>query len=998
MSTGRGCVCTLWVHDQRFSHESLTVNPDLFPLQVKVGDVIELARPAGSPRRLYLPVGAAVSKANLQLSIKDAIAKSCGLSHRDEVEVRRVEREEAAVDAVKLTFSGQFVSRGDMWRLWSHLVGTCVYSGKIVWYRCIRAKIRELSIADEVVYSGSITERTKFAFSSRSASVILLVQMSREMWEYAPDGDLYFEKLADRFLPLLFARWRACSASHSVTLVLFSRTYYAARGAEGAEDEPDARDYEDFYTVLCTGKNSGWEELVLSAKRNFAKYPAMVNWSVDGNAENGGPVGENSTAELGGILEAIYLGQNTMALRQYKDIDLTTTAQHIMVITPKTSVFSVDGKLEKWMKQKMSFSEVRCHLICLGEPPLHAAPLFIVPLADSSSDRPAKFKVPYWICLSYFKNRSPFEHRPLDRCTPRQLLPNPNPRAAPDQTLCTQLVALNLENEVHRSLNSAVKPRADPARDYDARVFQCAPSTAAEGPKSHFPRNSRIAPRRFAKKSGVGSSSGRSAPPAVTGPSHASPPADSSEDSSTEGRAAHVLAEKKPPVQNKKISFARSVTARGSQQRASAWGDDASSYHFLDANNTSTTSWKQITQFTVMPLHTRYFPSDSELKFHCQEYTHGLIPNDDPPRSRELYLLHFTSQRLSRGYQLVEKANTKKVSGGKKEDLVVREYFLSSMFSFHHLMHVPPYINVKCYVSNNGSKTANGGSKTSAYHYRLNVDGEQSLRLAKLQPPPAPYYPWNSVDRILSGLEFAFTPSMNYWCNRFVLVAKDKRTTPDTANAGFSKFKDFLSQRILKSGDDAWNEIRVCLHSAEKTSHCLTANQGTKIKANDTCAILNELKSSGLLQSEPPDPGKWRPGLPAPKAIDWVLNHVRVRSRAQATSLCTSLLAPELPLSPRPPKLQQLRGEHLRHRPALARAEEEPPRRTATDSKSIPPEPDLPRAIPPHPETPHSPVQTSTKPDPLGLPNRHPCCVGCCKTGTVRLLMDQTSARDEPPH
>jgi hypothetical protein len=42
--------------------------------------------------------------------------------------------------------------------------------------------------------SGYITDKTKFIFRSRSANMIALFQMSKEMWEFADDGELYFEK------------------------------------------------------------------------------------------------------------------------------------------------------------------------------------------------------------------------------------------------------------------------------------------------------------------------------------------------------------------------------------------------------------------------------------------------------------------------------------------------------------------------------------------------------------------------------------------------------------------------------------------------------------------------------------------------------------------------------------------------------------------------------------------------------------------------------------
>lgn len=56
--------------------------------------------------------------------------------------------------------------------------------------------------------SGLITENTKFIFRSRSANIFLFFQMSREMWEFADDGELYFEKavMPTGISPLIICR------------------------------------------------------------------------------------------------------------------------------------------------------------------------------------------------------------------------------------------------------------------------------------------------------------------------------------------------------------------------------------------------------------------------------------------------------------------------------------------------------------------------------------------------------------------------------------------------------------------------------------------------------------------------------------------------------------------------------------------------------------------------------------------------------------------------
>jgi hypothetical protein len=55
---------------------------------------------------------------------------------------------------------------------------------------------------------------------------MLFFQMSKEMWDFADDGMLYFEKAVTGFLPLLFEKWQLTGANHSLTIVFFSRTIY----------------------------------------------------------------------------------------------------------------------------------------------------------------------------------------------------------------------------------------------------------------------------------------------------------------------------------------------------------------------------------------------------------------------------------------------------------------------------------------------------------------------------------------------------------------------------------------------------------------------------------------------------------------------------------------------------------------------------------------------------------------------------------------------------
>jgi hypothetical protein len=92
-----------------------------------------------------------------------------------------------------------------------------------------KAQVKELAIKGQSQTSGIITDATKFTFRSRSADITVLVQMSREMWEFADSGELYFERTLNNLMRELFDHWSALSTSHSVKIVFFSRTYYTKK-------------------------------------------------------------------------------------------------------------------------------------------------------------------------------------------------------------------------------------------------------------------------------------------------------------------------------------------------------------------------------------------------------------------------------------------------------------------------------------------------------------------------------------------------------------------------------------------------------------------------------------------------------------------------------------------------------------------------------------------------------------------------------------------------
>ncbi|KAF4130534.1 Vacuolar membrane-associated protein Iml1 [Phytophthora infestans] len=307
---------SLVVHGPEFrSGELLVLNPDFFP-DVRVLDLVEVSQPERAHPRLVLSVESlAAVRGKLQVSVAKEIAAQFGLEAFRPVTVRRVDQRDVSVDFVELSFKDQFLSRADIWRFKVTMLGQCVYVGRTVECLGIRSQVDAILANKTQLSCGVIGDATKIVVRSRSSRLFWLVQMSTEMWEFAPDGELYYEKLLNRLLRVLIAKWSGSSVSHSVTIIAFSRSFYDASqfpdgfdprkvpfsdprrqgfgpgcGAPGINmangysptihvDPVSGRYYEDFYKVVVmnfTGPD--WSRLLLFLKKEFASYYETHRW------------------------------------------------------------------------------------------------------------------------------------------------------------------------------------------------------------------------------------------------------------------------------------------------------------------------------------------------------------------------------------------------------------------------------------------------------------------------------------------------------------------------------------------------------------------------------------------------------------------------------------------------------------------------------------------------------------------------------------------------
>ncbi|KAF4011563.1 hypothetical protein G4228_003568 [Cervus hanglu yarkandensis] len=417
-------VYKLVIHKKGFggSDDELVVNPKVFP-HIKLGDIVEIAHPNDEYSPLLLQVKSL--KEDLQketISVDQTVTQVFRLRPYQDVYVNVVDPKDVTLDLVELTFKDQYIGRGDMWRLKKSLVSTCAYITQKVEFAGIRAQAGELWVKNEKVMCGYISEDTRVVFRSTSAMVYIFIQMSCEMWDFDIYGDLYFEKAVNGFLADLFTKWKEKNCSHEVTVVLFSRTFYDAKSLDefpeinraSIRQDHKGRFYEDFYKVVVQNeRREEWTSLLVTIKKLFIQYPVLVRLE---QAE-GFPQGDNSTSAQGNYLEAINLSFNVFD-KHYINRNFDRTGQMSVVITPGVGVFEVDRLLMILTKQRMIDNGIGVDLVCMGEQPLHAVPLF--KLHNRSAPHDSRlgddYNIPHWINHRSVRERESHSRKSASSC------------------------------------------------------------------------------------------------------------------------------------------------------------------------------------------------------------------------------------------------------------------------------------------------------------------------------------------------------------------------------------------------------------------------------------------------------------------------------------------------------------------------------------------------------------------------------------------------------
>lgn len=328
------------------------------------------------------------------------------LPPRSKVNVRLREMNKVEADSAEIHFKDTYLTRADMWRISSSLIGKCLYSSQRVSYcDVVRASVNDIYRKGKKRLSAYIGPSTKFVYRSESARTIFFIQMSSEMWHFEENGEVMFHKLINSFLPELFKRWREQGAHHVVTIVLFTSVDISGRrsGLGHGERERNTRDF--FRVVVDQVHINRWSDIMASLRHEFSKFAKDVLQQKSGKIE-----GKILPAVKGNLLEAISLA-TTLITSKFLDRDLRQTNSQVIIITPGTGIFDVDYDLLYQTSTKLLSIEISIDIVCLSRRPLHVTPLF-----RFKRDNKVTNCVPSWVDISFWKSSERYSKQWIPRC------------------------------------------------------------------------------------------------------------------------------------------------------------------------------------------------------------------------------------------------------------------------------------------------------------------------------------------------------------------------------------------------------------------------------------------------------------------------------------------------------------------------------------------------------------------------------------------------------
>ena len=365
-----------------------------------------------------------------------------------------------------------------------------MYVSKEIRFAGMRARVGEMWANECQVSSGLIGKDTTVVFRSSSASIHLLVQMSKEMWQLDWNGSHFIERAAD-FIEELLEKWGKHKCTHTVTIVLFSRLVYRDldRSIMTTEqldtlkyDQEHNTHFRDLYRVVVDGeRQSDRRELLLLLKREFAAYPSLMKGAEEQLSKSMSSAGTqvlsgtNSSAESGNMLEAINMSLNALDAH-YVDRNFVRTGLSVIAVSGGVGRFDAARNVVRLTKRRMIDDGIGCDLVCLTEPALHMTPVFRWRESPGSTAASYGYEVPRWIHQVFYVAQGTLIEgkRPTQKSGIAQLSELLVVPSTAEPHLATDVIAERTQNgtlEVHGNKLSLHECTAAECEAHDAKVW-----------------------------------------------------------------------------------------------------------------------------------------------------------------------------------------------------------------------------------------------------------------------------------------------------------------------------------------------------------------------------------------------------------------------------------------------------------------------------------------------------------------------------------------------
>ncbi|GLB34559.1 putative vacuolar membrane-associated protein Iml1 [Lyophyllum shimeji] len=234
----------------------------------------------------------------------------------------------------------------------------------------------------------------------------IFIQVCRELWEFAGDGERYYEKIVHSFLPALFSKWREAGTNHIVTIVLISRVFYEETEIDYAagplRQDEYGKWYKDFFKVITDLEVvNEWKPTLVGLKDSFWDFQrdillthhyhqSTLDASTIGPPAQVRLIGRISFAHDGPVLEAVNLALNPTETH-YIDRSLSLTGTAMVIITPGTGYFRVSRDLLRLTTTRLLDQGFLIDLVSLAKPPLHQSPVFSFRAAEPKQDTDGRY-------------------------------------------------------------------------------------------------------------------------------------------------------------------------------------------------------------------------------------------------------------------------------------------------------------------------------------------------------------------------------------------------------------------------------------------------------------------------------------------------------------------------------------------------------------------------------------------------------------------------------